>query len=139
MARKLDTYEQWVKDGEADEVLAIIQSLAMQGHTIETIAKEIGVGERTLYTLKNKHEAVSAVLKKGRNAVVALLQSKLLDKVSEGDTGAIIYGLKIYGGDFFLKDRMTVSAELTGKAGGPIDVSTTPQIYLPRKDEGDDA
>ena len=132
---KLDTYQQWVKDGEVDSQLAVIQSLSMQGFTREEIAHELGIGTRTLFDMLQKHPAAATAMKNGRRAVVALLQQKLLDKVQEGDTTAIIYGLKVYGGDFF-NDRFQLKAELTAKVNGTMQVEL-PRLYLPKKDEDD--
>jgi len=133
MAKK-DTYQKWEEDGELDTNLAIIQSLSMQGYPIAEIAKKLNIAERTFYNMIKEYDTVSAVLKSGRESVVAILQRRLLDKVNDGDTTAIIYGLKIYGGEFFLKDKLQVSAELTGKGGGAIEIDVAPQIYLPQKD-----
>ena len=52
-----------------------------------------------------------------------------MEKVSSGDTTAIIYALKVYGGDFF-NDRKAVEAKISGT---PIAVPSV-QIYLPEKD-----
>jgi len=53
-----------------------------------------------------------------------------MEKVSSGDTTAIIYALKVYGGEFF-NDRKTLRAEITG---APISVQPQIQIYLPETD-----
>ena len=66
----------------------------------------------------------------GRLSVVAMCQNKLMEKVSSGDTTAIIYALKVYGGDFF-NDRKSVEAKISGT---PIAVQPSVQIYLPEKD-----
>jgi len=130
MARP-DTYEQWVKDGEADEKLATIQSLAMQGLPANIIAQKIKISTRTFFDMKRKHRAVAEALRKGRDAVVALLQSKLMERVVAGDTTAIIYGLKVYGGEFFRDRTLRVNAEITGKDGGALDFNCAPIIYVP--------
>ncbi len=133
-----DTYQQWVEEGEAEEMLAIMQSLAMQGYTVDAIAKELGICERTLLRLQKEYPSVKSALKNGRRSVVALLQRSLVQRANEGDTTAIIYGLKIYGGEYFRKDKVQVQAEVTGANGGPVGVAVGPQIYLPQKDEGED-
>jgi hypothetical protein len=133
MGKKKDTFEKWVEDGEADANVGLIQSLAMQGFPEKEIAASIGISDRSLRTLKKKYPAVSSALKNGRCRVVAMLQNHLMDKVSEGDTTAIIYALKVYGGSFF-NDRAVIKAEISGSNGGPVDVSMTPTIYLPEKD-----
>ena len=67
-------------------------------------------------------EAVAA-----HSAIVFFL---MMEKVSSGDTTAIIYALKVYGGDFF-NDRKSVEAKISGT---PIAVQPSVQIYLPEKD-----
>ena len=68
-------------------------------------------------------------IKNGRLSVVAMCQNKLMERVSSGDTTAIIYALKVYGGEFF-NDRKTVKAEITGTPVAQPQV----QIYLPATD-----
>ena len=53
-----------------------------------------------------------------------------MERVSSGDTTAIIYALKVYGGDFF-NDRKAIEAKITGT---PVSVQAPVQIYLPEKD-----
>jgi hypothetical protein len=134
MAKK-DTFSKWVEDGEADSMLAVIQSLSMQGFSQVQIAKEVGITDTTLRLMAKRYPSVSSALKNGRRTVVALAQNKLMDKVQMGDTTAIIYALKVYGGEFFNSDRLQVKAEVTGRNGQPINVDMGPQIYLPQKDE----
>lgn len=136
---KPDTFSKWVQDGEADSMLAIIQSLSMQGLSQKEIAREVGTTDRTLRGMAKKYHSVSQALKNGRRSVVALAQNKLMEKVQTGDTTAIIYALKVYGGDFFKDDRLRLTAEITGRNGAPINVETGPQIYLPKKDGDGDA
>ena len=136
---KLDTFQKWIEDGDADSQLAIIQSLSMQGFSQKEISKEIGISDRTLRELVKKYPSVSSALKNGRKSVVALCQNKLMDKIQMGDTTAIIYALKVYGGEFFNSDRVKVNAEVTGRNGAAIDLNVSPQIYLPAKDgDGDE-
>ena len=135
MPKKKDTFERWVENDEVTSNLAIIQSLSMQGYPEKEIAASFGISERCFRSIKNKYPAVSTALKNGRCRVVAKLQNRLMDKVDEGDTTAIIYALKVYGGTFF-NDRHYMKAELSGPRGGNIGISLTPApvIYLPEKD-----
>ena len=135
-AKKKDLFERWIEAGEADNNLAVIQSLSMQGKSIAEIADSFGISKRTLQYMEKKHNAVARAIKAGRLSVVAMCQNKLMERVSSGDTTAIIYALKIYGGDFF-NDRKVTKTEITG---APISVRPQVQIYLPATDEepGDD-
>lgn len=128
--KRKDLFEQWVEAGEAENKLAIIQSLSMQGKSIEEIANVFDVSRRTMMNLKKEHPALEKAIQNGRLSVVAMCQNKLMERVSNGDTTAIIYALKVYGGDFF-NDRKAVEAKITGS---PVSVQPQVQIYLPEKD-----
>lgn len=127
-ARK-DLFDQWVESGAVENNLAILQSLAMQGKSLAEMAECFDISKRTLINLKAKHSAIGKAIKNGRLSVVAMCQNKLMERVSSGDTTAIIYALKVYGGEFF-NDRKTVKAEITGT---PVAQSQV-QIYLPATD-----
>ena len=127
--KRKDLFEQWVESGEVENNLAIIQSLSMQGKSMEEIAGAFDITRRTLQKLQKEHPALKKAIETGRLSVVAMCQNKLMEKVSSGDTTAIIYALKVYGGDFF-NDRKSVEAKISGT---PIAVPSV-QIYLPEKD-----
>ncbi|MEG1562523.1 MAG: hypothetical protein RR365_02160 [Bacteroides sp.] len=129
--KRKDLFEQWVESGEVENNLAIIQSLSMQGKSMEEIAEVFDVTRRTLQNLQKEHPALAKAIKAGRLSVVAMCQNKLMERVSNGDTTAIIYALKVYGGDFF-NDRRAIEAKITGT---PISVQPQVQIYLPERDE----
>lgn len=128
--KRKDLFEQWVESGEVENNLAIIQSLSMQGKSMEEIASAFDITRRTLQKLQKEHPALKKAIETGRLSVVAMCQNKLMEKVSSGDTTAIIYALKVYGGDFF-NDRKAVEAKISGT---PIAVQPSVQIYLPEKD-----
>ena len=127
--KRKDLFEQWVESGEVENNLAIIQSLSMQGKSREESAGAFDITRRTLQKLQKEHPALKKAIETGRLSVVAMCQNKLMEKVSSGDTTAIIYALKVYGGDFF-NDRKAVEAKISGT---PIAVPSV-QIYLPEKD-----
>ena len=127
--KRKDLFEQWVESGEVENNLAIIQSMTMQGKSMEEIAGAYDITRRTLQKLQKEHPALKKAIETGRLSVVAMCQNKLMEKVSSGDTTAIIYALKVYGGDFF-NDRKAVEAKISGT---PIAVPSV-QIYLPEKD-----
>lgn len=132
--KRKDLFEQWVESGEVEGNLAIIQSLSMQGKSMEEMASAFGITRRTLQKLQKEHPALKKAIENGRLTVVAMCQNKLMERVSSGDTTAIIYALKVYGGDFF-NDRKAVEAKITGT---PVSVQPQVQIYLPERDgEGD--
>lgn len=133
MGKRPDLFERWVEDGEADANLAIIQSLAMQGKTVAEIGAEFGTSERNMMTLQKKHAAVKSALKNGRKTVVAMCQSKLMEQVRAGETTAIIYALKVYGGEFFNDRRFVSRTELTGRDGAEIEIGPKVVVYLPQK------
>jgi len=112
--KRKDLFEQWVESGEAENNLAIIQSLSMQGKSIAEIASAFDISKRTLQYLQKEHPALEKAIRSGRLSVVAMCQSKLMERVSSGDTTAIIYALKVYGGDFF-NDRKSVEANCLRK------------------------
>lgn len=128
--KRKDLFEQWVEAGDAENNLAIIQSLSMQGKSMEEMAEAFGITRKTLQNLQKEHPSLKKAIDTGRLSVVAMCQNKLMERVSSGDTTAIIYALKVYGGDFF-NDRKSVEAKI---AGSPISVQPLVQVYLPEKD-----
>lgn len=131
--KRKDLFEHWIENGEVDNNLAILQSLSMQGKSMDEMAKAFDITRRTLQNLQKEHAAVEKAIKNGRLTVVAMCQNKLMERVNAGDTTAIIYALKVYGGDFF-NDRKAVEAKITGS---PVAVQPQVQIYLPATDAKD--
>lgn len=128
--RNQDLFEKWVEAGDVENNLAIIQSLSMQGKSMEEIASVFSITRRTLHNLQKNHLSLRKAIETGRLSVVAMCQNKLMERVSSGGTIAIIYALKVYGGNFF-NDRKTLEAKITGS---PISVQPQVQIYLPATD-----
>ena len=128
--KRKDLFKQWIESGDVENNLAIVQSLSMQGKSMEEIASAFDITRRTLQKLQKEHPALKKAIDSGRLSVVAMCQNKLMERVVNGDTTAIIYALKVYGGDFF-NDRKAVEAKITG---GPISVQPQVQIYLPERD-----
>lgn len=123
-------FDKWVEAGEVESKLAIVQSLSMQGRSAAQIGEAFGVTRRTIVNLQKKHPALKKAIETGRLSVVAMCQNKLMERVSSGDTTAIIYALKVYGGDFF-NDRRAVEAKISS---APISVQPNVQVYLPSID-----
>ena len=128
--KRKDLFEQWIESGDVENNLAIVQSLSMQGKSMEEIASAFDITRRTLQKLQKEHPALKKAIDSGRLSVVAMCQNKLMERVVNGVPTAIIYALKVYGGDFF-NDRKAVEAKITG---GPISVQPQVQIYLPERD-----
>lgn len=124
---KQDLFEKWVEAGQVENNLAIVQSLSMQGKSMEDIAQVFNITKRTLQNLQNKHSSLHKAIETGRLSVVAMCQNKLMERVTNGDTTAIIYALKVYGGDFF-NDRKTIESKITEAA---TSLQSQVQIYLP--------
>ena len=131
-SKKLNLFDKCVESGEVENNLAIIQSLSMQGKSMEEIAKVFGVTRRTLQNLQNKHPSLRKAIETGWLSVVAMCQNKLMELVTNSDTIAIIYALKVYSGEFF-NDRKVVEAKITS----PVSVQPQVQIYLPVIDAED--
>ena len=55
---KLDLFDKWVEDGEVENNLAIVQSLSMQGKSVNEIADVFSVTRRTMHNLMNKHPSL---------------------------------------------------------------------------------
>lgn len=83
-------YEKWLKK----ENLLLLEGWARDGLTDEQIAKNIGIGERTLYEWKEKYPQISQSLKKGKEVVDYEVENALLSSALEGNTTAQIFWLK---------------------------------------------
>lgn len=83
-------YEKWLKE----ENLLLLEGWARDGLTDEQIAKNIGIGERTLYEWKEKYPQISQSLKKGKEVVDYEVENALLSSALGGNTTAQIFWLK---------------------------------------------
>lgn len=83
-------YEKWLKEDN----LLLLEGWARDGLTDEQIAKNIGIGERTLYEWKEKYPQISQPLKKGKEVVDYEVENALLSSALEGNTTAQIFWLK---------------------------------------------
>lgn len=73
MARK-GLYEDWL----TEEKLILLEGWARDGLTDEQIAKNMGIGARTLYEWKNKFPQISQTLKKGKEIIDREVENALL-------------------------------------------------------------
>ena len=53
--KKKDEFEKWVESGDLENNLAVVQSLSMQGQSLDQIAKAFKISRRTLCYLQKKH------------------------------------------------------------------------------------
>lgn len=66
MAKVLDSFERWENQGLLKNKLKIIEELVAKNVTQEKIAKVIGISEKTLQKLKNKHVEFARAFSKGQ-------------------------------------------------------------------------
>lgn len=69
-------YQQWL----TNEGLIKLEGWARDGHTDEQIAKNIGIGARTLYEWKEKFPQISQSLKRGKEIVDREVENALLKR-----------------------------------------------------------
>ena len=79
---------------EKPDSLLLIQGWKRNGLTDVQIAKNIGVGIRTLYEWKNKSPQILHALKRGKEHANFMVENALYKKALEGNTTAMIYWLK---------------------------------------------
>lgn len=105
---KKDRVEEWRDEGVLDEKISLMRSLSMQGYTLKQIGEheEINLSERQIIRLMKKYNVMMSPIKKGRHHVVAFAQSALMKQIEAGNTTAIIYALKVYGGEFFKENKL---------------------------------
>ena len=96
--KRKDLFEQWIESGDVENNLAIVQSLSMQGKSMEEIASAFDITRRTLQNLHKEHPAMKKATNSGRITVAAMCQNKLMERVVHGVTTDIIYALKDHGG-----------------------------------------
>ncbi len=105
---KRDRIEEWRDEGVLDERISLMRSLSMQGFSLEKIGEhdEIQLSKRQINRLMKKYADIMAPIKQGREYVVAFAQSALMQQIEAGNTAAIIYALKVYGGEFFKENKL---------------------------------
>ena len=83
-------YEKWL----TEEGLIRVRGWARDGLTDEQIAKNMGIGVRTLYEWKEKYPQISQVLKESKDVVDRIVENALYKAACEGNTTAMIFWLK---------------------------------------------
>jgi len=83
-------YQRWLEP----EGLILLEDWARNGLTDDQIARNMGVGTRTLYDWKAKYPQISQSLKRGKQVVDAQVENALLSSALAGNVTAQIYWLK---------------------------------------------
>lgn len=110
---KKDRVEEWQEQGVLEEKLTLMRSLSMQGHNYSEIGShdEIRLSGRQMVRLAQKYKDFASAIKKGREYVVSFAQNALMKQVQEGNITAIIYALKVYGGEFFKENKLELQLQ----------------------------
>ncbi len=138
---------------DPDHTPETVKALARKGHTIDEIAKVIGVTDSTIYEWQNKYSEFSDALKEGKapadarveaalykRAVGYSYQEKKLIKLPNGGERKEIVEKHVppdvTAQIFWLKNRLPnewrdkTQQELSGQGGGPIQVTNVPDEKL---------
>ena len=110
---KKDRVEEWQEQGVLEEKLTLMRSLSMQGYNYSEIGShdEIRLSGRQMVRLAQKYKDFASAIKKGREYVVSFAQNALMKQVQEGNITAIIYALKVYGGEFFKENKLELQLQ----------------------------
>lgn len=108
---------------EVKDKLTLVEGWAREGLTEEQISHNLGIAYSTFREYKNKHSALLAVLKKGKEVVDYEVENALLKNALGGNTTAQIFWLKNRRPDKWkdkrdidVKDNGTSLAEVIQKA-----------------------
>lgn len=80
MSKALDSFEKWEKQGLLKEKLDLIEKLASKNITQVKIAKALGISEKTLQKLKNRHVDFARAFSKGESDMKDNLISAIYNK-----------------------------------------------------------
>lgn len=83
-----------ITEWEQAENQVLLQGWKRKGLTDVEIAKNIGIGVRTLYDWKRKSPQITQVLKRGKEHANFMVESALYRKAVQGNTTAMIFWLK---------------------------------------------
>lgn len=78
--KKLDTFQEWVKNGTADTYLSSIRRWVSDNATQKQIAKSLHISEKTLISLKQKHKEVAAAFDEGDDILRVELENAILKR-----------------------------------------------------------
>lgn len=80
IGKALDTFERWEKQGLLREKLKTIEELSAKNITQAKIARVIGISEKTLQKLKNRHVEFARAFSKGQSDMKDTLVSAIYQK-----------------------------------------------------------
>lgn len=80
MGKALDSFQRWEKQGLLKEKLKTIEELLAKNITQAKIAKVLGISEKTLQKLKNRHIEFARAFSKGRCDMKDTLVSAIYQK-----------------------------------------------------------
>lgn len=114
-----------------------VQAIRDKKGFVTHAARQLGISRRQLHKLVNKHPTIKEALIDAREEMKDFAESKMYQKIDDGDTTMIIFYAKTQ-----MKDRGYVERqEVTGAGGGPvkIDFSKLTDGQLERIANGEDA
>jgi hypothetical protein len=80
LSKALDSFEKWEKQGLLKEKLDLIEKLASKNINQVKIAKALGISEKTLQKLKNRHVDFARAFSKGESDMKDNLISAIYNK-----------------------------------------------------------
>jgi hypothetical protein len=102
----------------SDEMIRKIETLAAQGMSQDQISYALGISKGTYFKEKRNNPTINDVWSRGKAMGIAKVSNALFQAAMGGNVTAMIFWLKANAGW-----RDVSSVEMTGKDGGPIEVS----------------
>lgn len=97
---------------------------------VSVAAKQLGMARQSLYERINREPELAAILKDARETVLDIAEGRLLQKVNQGDLGAICFLLKCQGkargwiekpeSEIHLHQNMQVQARIEAEKAGEL-------------------
>lgn len=113
MAKKLDTYQMWVKTGVLKSKLDYIKAASATFYTQKEMCRDLGITEQTFTQLKNKHKEIQQAISEGE----ALLLNDLFSALKRKAVG--------------YKEKTTSKAMRKNPIGGTETKVTEDEKYYP--------
>ena len=96
--------KQVMSDWTKPEKIALIQGWKRHGVSNVEIAKNIGIGESTLYDWTKRDAKFADAFRLGREESCMMVEGRLFQKAMKGDNVAMIYYLKAHWRDFYYEE-----------------------------------